>query len=332
MQSSVLLGILSIFALSLWSFSSVRSTRKYIRPLPQFVQGATLDYSIETRTTANEHTTTPIVNAEGASRYQQSTRLVLRLDVLGVQPGPPSSTSSIRLGATFEQARADSQVDAYAPEAAALDDAIEKLEGQSVEFTWGPQNNVTSVKRLDQVAPNRDVAGRVLAWLRVLCSPVDLPENGIQIGQKWTTERGLTELPLTGVVWRNDSTYLRDEPCAASSGAESRAASPASQGDCAVLLTRFEIFRRGSERSETTPEDYLRNGLRTSGKWTGAGQSLDAISLASGFLVSSTQSGTQDMDYEIWSASSGSRIHHLGQTTTQTQITLLPSQLPPVRP
>jgi len=326
MQRSALVGILSPLSVTLLLVAVGASAQKRVRLIPQFTQSAVLRYSIETRSTSNEHTTTPIVNSEGASQYKQSTSLVLRLDVLEVQRRPQGSEGSIRFRATFERAHADSEVDAFAPEAAALDDAIDKLEGHSFEFMMTPENHLSSVAGLDQIVTSREVAGRVLSWVRVLCAPVALPQDGIDIGQKWTTEHPLTELPLTGVIWRNDSTYLRDEPCAASSAAKSAAAALATAtGNCAILLTRFEILRHGSEHS-ATPEDFLRNGLRTSGKWTGSGESLDAISLARGLLVSSTQTAQQDMDYEITSPSSGSRIHHVGQTKTQTEITLLATQ------
>jgi hypothetical protein len=91
-----------------------------------------------------------------------------------------------------------------------------------------------------------------------------------------------------------------------------------------VILTRSEILQRGSRGADATPEDYLRNGLRTSGTWTGSGEGLDSISLASGLLVSSTQTSKQDMDYEITSARTGSAIHHVGQVQSQSQITLVP--------
>jgi hypothetical protein len=90
-------------------------------------------------------------------------------------------------------------------------------------------------------------------------------------------------------------------------------------------LTHFEILRHGSSQPEDTPEEYRRNGLRTSGTWTGAGESLDSVSLASGLLESSTQTSRQDIDYEITSATTGSRIHHVGQVQSQSEITLVPS-------
>ena len=62
------------------------------------------------------------------------------------------------------------------------------------------------------------------------------------------------------------------------------------------------------------------------GAWTGTGESLDSISLATGLLVSSTQSSTQQMDYQVTSTSTGSEIRHTGKTQSQTQVTLVPAQ------
>lgn len=356
MQRSPSFRLLSLLGFVLISSLSARVSDKRIHLVPQFTRGAVLRYSIETRNTSNGHTATPILNPEGASQYKQSTRLVVRLDVLDVQPSSQTSHTSIGFRATFEQAHADSQADAYAPEAGALDDAIEKLETHSFEFSVDSANNFSGVAGLDQIATNREVAARVLSWMKILCGSVDVPRDGIQVGQKWNSERPLTDLPLAGLIWRNESTYLRNEPCIASSGVKRAAESspPGNQAadnngaankasgntagtnggapapeECAIILTRFNILRHGSEHSDATPEDYLRNGLRTSGKWTGSGESLSAVSLANGILVTSIQSATQDMDYIIASASSGSRIHHVGRTQTQTEITALPISAQP---
>jgi hypothetical protein len=97
---------------------------------------------------------------------------------------------------------------------------------------------------------------------------------------------------------------------------------------CVVILTQFEIARRGSAHSDATPKDYRRNGLRTSGKWTGSGESLESISLSSGMLVSSTQHSMQDMDYEIVSAAAGSRFEHTGHVVSDTEMKLVTHPAP----
>ena len=69
---------------------------------------------------------------------------------------------------------------------------------------------------------------------------------------------------------------------------------------------------------------YRQNGLRTTGSWTGSGDSLDSISLATGLLVSSTENSTQDVDYKITSARSGSSLRRKGRVQSQLIITLVP--------
>jgi hypothetical protein len=68
----------------------------------------------------------------------------------------------------------------------------------------------------------------------------------------------------------------------------------------------------------------VHNGLRTSGTWTGSGESLDSISLATGLIVRSTQTTTQNMDFEVLSPTTGSKIHYVGQVETQSHVILLP--------
>lgn len=289
-----------------------RITDHRVQLAPRFAEGATLRYRIETRTSSAEHTTTPVANTDGGAQIKQTTSFVVRLDVLGVHSVAPDATS-VRLRATFEKANADSATDVVTPEQNALDDSINRFEGHSFEFTIGPADEPTDVKGIDQLTTNPAAADRALSWISVLSSAGSFPKNGVEIGQKWNSDRDLTGLPLTGLVWRMESSYLRNEQCAVAQ----------TQEDCAIILTHFEISRRGSPHSDATPEDYRRNGLRTSGKWTGSGESLNSVSLVNGFLVSSTQTATQDMDYEIVSASSGSRIHHVGHTATQTEINLV---------
>ncbi len=319
----VSLAAISLF-LTAVTFARTRQRRHF---QPNWAEGATVRYRIATSTSSNEHNVTPVVNPEATTEYKESTDLVLRFDVLHVQPAATSSGRAsnqiVRFRATFEQASSDSQANAYAPSAAALDEAIAKLKGKSFEFSIDAGDRLKDVKGLGEIAPDRDVAARIVSWVHVLFAPIDLPSDGIFVGQQWSDQHELAGLPLTHVIWRNNSAYVRNEPCAAASGVRD-IPGLGSGAECAVLLTRFSVGRHGSD-SDATPESYLRNGLRTSGTWSGSGESLDAISLTTGLLVSATQTATQDMDYEIRSAASGSSVRHVGHTTTRTEITLLPA-------
>jgi hypothetical protein len=326
----------SVLGLVLLSAAFARTTDRRVQLAPHFAQGTTLRYRIETRTASDEHTTSPVDSNVGGGPFKQTASFVVRLDVLALLQTTQSAASFVRFRTTFEKSRADSAAGGsgseQSPFSNALDDSIDQFEGRSFEFTIGPDGQIASVKGLDEITTNREAADRALSWITVLSSAGSVPREGVEIGQKWKNEKALTGLPLSDVIWRTESSYVRDEPCAAPLSVKN-ASGPGSgaqrQESCAVILTHFEISRRGSEHSDATPDDYRRNGLRTSGKWTGSGQSLNSVSLVSGFLITSSQTATQNMDYEIVSAASGSAIHQAGRTTTQTEISLV---LAPVQP
>jgi hypothetical protein len=307
---------LPVIALALASAASQK-----LHVTPKFLPGATLYYQIESRTTTTGKTTTPITNPEGGSQASQAIDLLVRIDVLGAPPAPTAAPGSVRLRATYEKSRAQSESDAFDPKGSSLEDQYHHIQGLSIEFTIEPGGQLAGFKGLDQLFPDPSAAAPAISWLDGLSSGSGFPKSGISISQKWRGERPVLGTPLSGLAWLTESTYLRDEPCD-SRGSGARAGTGADS--CAVILTRFEISRHGSPHSDATPPDYRQNGLRTSGSWTGSGESLDSISLADGLLVSSTQTSTQEMDYQIVSASTGSSIHHTGRVQSQSIVTLVP--------
>jgi hypothetical protein len=299
---------------------------KRVHLAPNFSPGESLRYRIESRTTTTGKTTTPIVNPEGGSQSLQLVHLVVRLDVLDAQPPATTGPASVRLRATYEKSSAEEQTDAYNPAAPPFADQYSRIEGRSVEFTIDATGKTSAFKGLEDIFPDRSAAQPLVSWIDALSSGDGFPSPGVAIAEKWKNERPLTGAPLVGLEWHAESTYLRNEPCSSHSVEDIPANQPQiDPGSCAVILTRFEISRRGSATKDATPEDFLRNGLRTSGTWTGSGESLNSISLPSGLLRSSTQTSNQTMDYLITSATTGSSIHRVGKVQSQSDITLLPN-------
>ena len=294
-----------------------------VRLAPKFLPGHTLRYRIEARTTTNASTTTPIVNPEGASQATETIALVVRLDVLSAQPAAGGSEGPVRFLATYEQSSAKFESDAVDPSQPSLEDRYRRLEGRSLEFTVEPGGRLSDFQGLDELLADRSAYQAAISWLPGLLSIGRFPREGAMLGRTWKSERPLDGVPLAGLTWRAQSTYLRDEPCHPAGADVPAGAAPGPADSCAVILTRLQIVRSGSADAATTPEDYLRNGLRSSGSWTGSGESLDSLSLASGLLVSSTETSTQEMDYVIASAATGSSIHRRGRVQTQSEITLL---------
>ena len=175
------------------------------------------------------------------------------------------------------------------------------------------------------VAKAAGAARESLTQLAMSTSP---PREGIVPGQKWSSEQPAASAPLAGIEMRSESTYLRDERCRP---AESSTALPPRarvvEQACAVILTRFRMSQPRTPR-DPTPEEYRKSGLRTAGRWSGSGESLAYISLRTGWVVSVTQSGEQDMDVTVSTRDGGSGVRYAGQVRSQSQITLLPDSSP----
>lgn len=328
--------LLFLAALCALPLAATAAARIHLRS--HFKPGETLYYQIETHTSSTGKTTTPIINPEGGTNLTENVDLLVRLDVLG--DGAPGSspangsqagidTQPVRIRLTYERAHADSQTDAPAFDAPPARKQYDRLEGHSLEFTLRPNGAISDLKDVDNILSNVSLASPALSWIKLLASASGYPQKGIVIGQKWVSDSPLDGAPLTGLVWHSQSTYLRNDRCSFPTSPGDRPKSPrAVAQECAVILTEFEIVRRGSAHSDRTPPDYLHHGLRTAGTLTGSGESLDSISLGTGMLVSSAQSSTQRADFDIVDAANGEKIHRVGEVQTHTVITRVPP--PPV--
>lgn len=310
---------------------------------PRYKPGDTLYYQIEMHTVTTGKTVTPIINPEGGTKFSQSVDLLVRLDVLqsagadaaAAWSHAPRPANAVRMRLTYERAHADTQTDAPEFNIPPAGQEYEELAGRSFEFTLGPDGVVSNFQDLHNTASNTVDPTAALSWIKILATSSAFPSRGISVGQKWTSEQPFSSAPLAGLVWHTESTYLRDEPCRAPASPEARPPARASGSraasqstECAVILTQFNVLRRGSHRADQTPPDYVHHGLRTTGVVTGSGESLDTFSLESGLLVSSTESSTQRADFDIIQAANGERIHRAGQVQSQVVITRVAAPTP----
>lgn len=364
-ETSKVLSLAALVVMVAVASPLVGAGAKKVRFVPRFEAGETLRYHIESRTTTTGKATEPIENPQGSSQLKQAADLVVKLEVLKVDSIGASTTPAsakgttakskaaatgahagagaaggdatafgarIRMRATYEKSSAKTESDGYDPAAASMEDQYNHLEGRSLEFTVEPDGRLTEMKGIEDVLANPSAEAAARSWMNGIASGAGFPKEGVVPGQKWSNERPMEGTVLAGLIWRTESTYLRDEACsggaaaaAVGAAAGSGSASAGAPELCAVILTRFEILRRGP-KDEQTPEDYRKNGLRTSGTWTGSGQSLDSISLATGLLMNSTQTSTQEMNLNIVSATSGSKIHYAGRVESESEIALLPQE------
>jgi hypothetical protein len=290
-----------------------------LRLVPHFTAGESLYYQFELHTSTAGRASGSIKDPEAASHLDQSVSVLVRLEVVSVEGENDRGPGRVRLRATYEKSAASSKSDALDTQQAALEEQYRKLEGHSIEFTIEPNGRLTDVQGLREVMPNEASAANAREMLAGISFGASMPREGVEMGKKWTTERPIPAAPLAGLVWRAESAYLRNEPC--------RSTAPvAATADemCAVIVTRFLIVRRKAGK-DPTPDDYRRNGLRTSGKWTGTGESLSSISLRTGLVTSATQTGDEEMDFTVTSNRSGSHMRYAGRVRTESNIALVPA-------
>jgi len=320
-HTAILAGTRFVLCILLWFAGlTALASGKRIRLIPKLGTDETFRYRIESTTTTSGKTTTAIVNPEGATRSLLAIHMLVRLDVLSApataNPGP------VHVRATYEKSEAESQADAFDPGQPYASEQYAHLQGRSIEFTLDASGKIASVSGLERLSPDPSASQSTRTLLNGLIPSSDLPDSGIEIGQKWKSEKPMAGAPFSDLVWRSESTYLRDEPCPQAVASLPPGDGGAQAGACAVILTTFTISRRGSAHSDATPSDYARNGLHVSGTWTASGQTLDSVSLAKGLLIRSTQTIDQRADYDIISLANGSKVHQQSRVQSQSETVL----------
>lgn len=317
---------LALFVLA--AFDPAAVTRIVLTP--KFSVGETLLYQIDSRTSTSGNVVTPITNNEGAKESSLTIGLRERIEVLTVDAQPDGT--SVRMRITWEQSHADAATDAVDPTAANAAEPFAKLQGQSMEFTLAPDGAISKFSGLENVLPGGVPPLEAVAWISSLNATRNFPKAGISVGQQWSAARPISGAPLAGLFWQLQSAYERVEQCPAvqSTDAAGPSASSVAGQQCAVIKSDMTISRHGSPHSDATPEDYLHQGLRTSGTWTGSGAELGSISIDSGLLVSATETSSQNADYEITSATTGSSIRYTAKVESQTDITLVADSRTPI--
>ena len=318
-----------IFCAGVLAFSSAPAsaaapTRTHL--LPHFAPGQTFRYSVQTKIETTAAATGVFVDPQSPKKLDQTVDAVIRLEVLSASAN--SAQPSARLRVTYEKIAATSNGPAYDPDVAAIRKQYQELSGQSFEFTLDADGKISDVTGIGKISSDPSRASVLNEWLSQLTLGAALPKQGIAVGDKWSSEQPLENIPLDGLAWKTRATYVRDEPCpvaarsASNSGGKPLTPAPDDANVCAVILTRSTIIGGGHSK-DRTPTVFRQNGLRTSGIWTGTGEALTAISLRTGMVASVTQTGSTHMDFTIMTASAGNRMRYAGDTHTQSNITLL---------
>jgi hypothetical protein len=303
------------------SKTSASSPRVDLRP--KLVPGEVLRYQVQLQTITDTKRTGAISDPQGPSRLGVTWDATIRLEVLGVALTAGAETTplagSMRVRTTYERSSASIRNDSPDPQAEDIAQTYKRLEGQAIEFTVEVDGHVSDVKGLEGIIDNDQVRQAAQQWMEQVSGSASAPQS-VTLGQTWNSAQPATSMPLAGMIWRSNSSYLRNESC--QPGAPT---APVSPGElCAVILTRQSVLPQKQVR-DPTPEDYRRNGLRTSGHWSGSGESLSYVSLRTHSAVSVTQDSSQQIDFTVTN-SSGHSIRYAGTIDTHSRVALLPAE------
>ncbi|HET9399585.1 MAG TPA: hypothetical protein VFO34_01430 [Candidatus Acidoferrales bacterium] len=290
---------------------------------PHYVAGEVVRYAIETTTVTQSRRSGTVSDPQGPSALTLKWTAVVRTEVLAAPDAAAKSAGGLRMRTTFEKSAAESSSDSYDPSADAIEAQYREMEGKSFEYAMDASGRLTDVSGLEGVSMKQGNSDAMQEFLSEMTAAGGAPKEGIAIGQSWATERPVPESPLEGTVWKGQSSYLRNEPCepAKAPGAPN----PAGAESCAVLMTKLILTSSRPAGKDATPENLKKMGMKTSGTWTGDGESLTYISLKTGRLVSVTQNSSERMDFSMSSAASDRDIHYQGTVTSKMQMSLLPA-------
>jgi hypothetical protein len=310
--------------------SGTTSTRVSLSP--RFVPGNIFRYEMQFETSTDTTRSGLASDPQGPSSLVVDWNATVRMEVLPADSGAQGG-GGIRLRTTYEKSMASVRSDTFDPAAAETQEQYHKLEGKVVEFTLDADGKVKSVLGLEGIVDSEKAAQSARDWIAHLSASAGAPPGGVSLGQTWSSEQPADTLPIAGLVWRTDSHYLRNEAChplnpdvpSAPGAAESPTNAPANSQaatDCAVILANLNLVRSKASR-DLTPPEFRKNGVQSAGKWTGSAQSLLYVSLATGMVVSVTQSGTEEMDVTLTSNHNTS-MHYAGKIASRSQVALVP--------
>ena len=286
------------------------------------VPGELLRYRIQLQTITDTKRTGAISDPQGPSRLAVTWDATIRLEVLGGASTPAAETNPgpLHIRTTYEHSAATVKSDSPDPEGENIQQTYKRLEGQSIEFTVEADGHVSDVRGLDGVIDDDRVRQAAQQWMEQVSGTAGAPQ-AVSLGQTWNSAQPATSMPLAGMTWRSNSSYLRNEPCRPGDPD----ASAASADLCAVILTRQSVLPQRKELRDPTPEDYRRNGLRTAGRWSGSAESLSYVSLRTHSAVSVTQDSAQQIDFTVTNAA-GNSIRYAGTIETHSRVELLPAE------
>jgi hypothetical protein len=294
---------------------------KRVNLFPRLQVGQTFAYQISYHSDKHVRTESSVIVAAPDDSARVDVNALLRLEVLGVQAS--GERAVIHARTTFQVL--DSNLHFKVPQIEPPAPQVQKEDagGKVVEFTILPDGRLDKVTGLDALLPEQQQAWQ--EWAARFLLAAAFHTAGARVAEKWNSQEAENSpLPIAGLRWIRESTYVRDEPCGAVllTVQGSVAAPDVEPETCAVILTRAGL-KQDSNSENTTPEDFKLHELRTSGAAHGANRIITYISLKTGLLIRANEEATQEMKVTVAKADGSNRVHYDVNAKSHSEVVMV---------
>jgi hypothetical protein len=277
---------------------------------PQLKAGQIVRYLIRYRADRQVKTQSNMVAPMAPVPAPLDTNALLVLEILEVRPAGTKAILHVR--AHLQDAAAADATIPFVPASPTTNPGSVGAAAKFVEFTIFPDGHVESVKGLDELTSQQQLAWQ--EWLALFAAAGVFPADGVKPTQKWSAETAENvPSPLADLRWDKESTYAEDQPCGSTLPNE----------NCAVIFTKA-ILKQKSSPKDATPEDFKLHQLRTVGTARGTNESITYISLETGLVIRATEDAAQLMDVTVAKTDGSNQVHYNMDAQSHAEILLLP--------
>jgi hypothetical protein len=310
--------LLAVFAVFV---CEAKDRPKRVNLFPRLQAGQAFAYQISYHSDKHVKTESSVIVATPDDSAKIDANALLRLEVLGVQA--KGERAVIHARTRFEVLNSDShfKVPQVEPPPAQLQK--QDANGKVIEFTILPDGRLDQLTGLDALFPEQLQAWQ--EWASRFLLAAAFHTKGVRVAQKWNSEEAeKSPLPIAGLHWRRESTYVHDEPCGAVqlTVQGSVAPSDAEPETCAVILTTAGLVQ-DSKGKNATPEDFKLHELRTAGTAHGSNRIITYISLKTGLLIRATEEATQEMNVTVAKADGSNRVRYDVKAKSHSEVVMV---------
>ena len=139
------------------------------------------------------------------------------------------------------------------------------------------------------------------------------PHKRLKPGEKWKFEEPeLSDSLIAELVWEREVTYARDDKCPVFA-----------DETCAVFLAQSALKQKSSIK-DSTPEEYRRHELKTSGTAKGENEVITYISHRTGLVLRANEDVRQSMDVTVMKADGTNGVHYTIDASSHLETLFVP--------